>query len=145
MSTSPEFFSPEEVASKLDLHVRTIRRFIHSGKLRATRIGKQYRISAADLGALMGPAATVPAAARVRRVLVTSIVDIDAISRAESERITTLVTSIFTAARDTEHKRVDTLYFEEQGRLRITIHADAGYTASLLGMINGVLDDGRTA
>jgi excisionase family DNA binding protein len=143
MSTSTEFYSPEEVASKLGLHVRTIRRFIRSGKLRATRIGKQYRISAVDLTALAAPASPAPVISRVRRVLVTSIVDIDAISRTESDRITTLVTSIFTAARDAEHKRVDTLYFEEQGRLRITIHADAGYTASLLGMINAVLEDGR--
>jgi excisionase family DNA binding protein len=143
MSTSTEFYSPEEVASKLGLHVRTIRRFIRNGKLRATRIGKQYRISAVELAALAAPASPAPVISRVRRVLVTSIVDIDAISRTESDRITTLVTSIFTAARDSGHKRVDTLYFEEQGRLRITIHADAGYTASLLGMINGVLEDGR--
>jgi hypothetical protein len=80
---------------------------------------------------------------RTRRVLVSSVVDIDAISRTESDRITTLVTSVFTSARDSANKRIDTLYFEEQGRLRITIHADAGYTASLLGMIDGVLDDGR--
>ena len=77
-------------------------------------------------------------------MLVSSIVDIDAISRSESDRITTLVTSIFTSTRDASgQKRIDSLYYEEQGRLRISIHADAGYTASLLGMISAVLDDGR--
>ena len=54
------------------------------------------------------------------------------------------MTSIFTSTRDaTGQKRIDSLYYEEQGRLRITIHADVGYTASLLGMINAVLEDGR--
>jgi excisionase family DNA binding protein len=139
---SQEFYSPEEVAVKLGVHVRTIRRFIGAGKLKATRIGKQYRIAAADLSALAG-ADSAPVVPRTRRVLVSSVVDIDAISRTESDRITTLVTSVFTSARDSANKRIDTLYFEEQGRLRITIHADAGYTASLLGMIDGVLDDGR--
>jgi excisionase family DNA binding protein len=139
---SQEFYSPEEVAVKLGVHVRTIRRFIGAGKLKATRIGKQYRIAAGDLYALAGadPAPVVP---RTRRVLVSSIVDIDAISRTESDHITTVVTSVFTSARDSANKRIDTLYFEEQGRLRITIHADAGYTASLLGMIDGVLANGR--
>jgi excisionase family DNA binding protein len=136
------FYSPEDVAAKLRLHVRTVRRFIGAGKLKATRIGKQYRIAAADLSALSGASETLMP--RTRRVLVSSIVDIDAISRSESDRITTLVASIFTSTRDASgRKRIDSLYYEEQGRLRITIHADVGYTASLLGMINAVLDDGR--
>jgi excisionase family DNA binding protein len=142
VTVSQEFYSPEEVAAKLGLHVRTVRRFIRAGKLKATRLGKQYRVAVADLNALAGADPT-PVVPRTRRVLVSSIVDVDAISRTESDRITTLVTSVFTAARDSANKRIDTLYYEEQGRLRITIHADAGYTASLLGMIDGVLADGR--
>ena len=142
MTILQEFYSPEEAAAKLGLHVRTVRRFIGAGKLKAARIGKQYRIAAADLMALAGaPETAVP---RIRRVLVSSIVDIDAISRGESDRITTLVTSIFTSTRDASgQKRIDSVYYEEQGRLRITIHADVGYTASLLGMISAVLADGR--
>jgi excisionase family DNA binding protein len=146
VDSTKEFYSPDEVAAKLGLHVRTVRRFIREGKVKATRIGKQYRIAAADLSGLVGSVAATAANAvpRTRRVLVSSTVDIDAIDRAESDRITTLVTSVFTSARDAGgHKRIDSIYYEEQGRLRIVINADGGYTASLLGLINGVLDDGR--
>src|SRR2546430_4275790 len=52
----------EEVADRLNLHVRTIRRFIREGRLKATRIGKEYRIADADLAGFAGPAAADSAA-----------------------------------------------------------------------------------
>ena len=47
---SPEgFYTLEEVAKLLKLHPRTLRRWIHQGKLEARRFGKQYRLRLADL------------------------------------------------------------------------------------------------
>ncbi|MEE3921927.1 helix-turn-helix domain-containing protein [Micromonospora sp. BRA006-A] len=60
---SNDMYSVEQVADLLGLHVRTVRGYIRSGRLRATRIGKQYRIARADLDALTGR----PTAAARRR------------------------------------------------------------------------------
>ena len=46
--------SVEQVAEILKLHVRTIRNYVRSGTLKATRIGKQYRIALGDLEAFTG-------------------------------------------------------------------------------------------
>src|SRR5258708_39984336 len=52
--TSPSLLSVEQVAEILKLHVRTIRNYVRSGALKATRIGKQYRIALGDLEAFTG-------------------------------------------------------------------------------------------
>ncbi len=44
-----KLFSIEEVAKKLNLHHKTIRRYITNGGLKANRVGKQWRISQEDL------------------------------------------------------------------------------------------------
>jgi helix-turn-helix protein len=60
-----------------------VRRFIRDGRLPAKRIGKEYRITRSALDEFAGTPATEPSDAaipRTRQVLVSSIVDVDAIS-----------------------------------------------------------------
>ncbi|WP_141724717.1 helix-turn-helix domain-containing protein, partial [Streptomyces niveus] len=51
-SDERELYSVGEVAERLGLHVRTVRNYVRDGRLKAVRIGKQYRISRADFEAL---------------------------------------------------------------------------------------------
>jgi hypothetical protein len=44
---------------------------------------------------------------------------------------------------EADFPRVDTIYYEEHGRLRITITASLVLTYELLRMINVLLEDGR--
>ena len=39
---TPQLYTIERVAELLNLHVKTIRGYVHSGRLKAKRIGKQY-------------------------------------------------------------------------------------------------------
>jgi excisionase family DNA binding protein len=89
-----QLFTVDEVAGRLNLHAKTVRRFIRDGRLPAKRIGKEYRITRSALDEFAGTAATEPSDAaipRARQVLVSSIVDVDAISPEDSQRITTLI------------------------------------------------------
>jgi excisionase family DNA binding protein len=68
----------EQVADMLGLHVKTVRAHVRDGRLKAVRIGKQYRIAREDLEALTGGAAPVPGrdAERDRHAEVSSIVHV---------------------------------------------------------------------
>lgn len=44
-----KFYNIEQVAEILDVHHKTVRKFIKDGKLRANKLGKQWRISKNDL------------------------------------------------------------------------------------------------
>src|SRR5262245_17738374 len=51
---SQALYSVEQVAQRLGLHVKTVRGYVREGKLKAVRIGKQYRIAREDFEALLG-------------------------------------------------------------------------------------------
>jgi excisionase family DNA binding protein len=85
-----EMYSAEQVADRLGLHVRTVRGYIRTGRLKAVRIGKQYRVARADLDALIGrPRSAADRPAGVPQVEVSSIVQIDGVDRATADRLST--------------------------------------------------------
>ena len=142
---SAHLFTADEVAELLNLHVKTIRRYVRDGRLKARRIGKEYRIARADLDEFAGETrAPGTPVARTRHVIASSIVDVDVVSPQESHRITTMVMAALNSRKgEADFPRVDTIYYEEQAKLRITITATLVLTCELLRMINALLEDGR--
>ena len=45
---STQWLKVEDIARELDLHVNTVRGWIRDGKLKATRVGRDYRIKRED-------------------------------------------------------------------------------------------------
>lgn len=50
------YYTVEEAARLLKLHPQTLRRWIHQGRLRTKRFGKQYRLRLEDLEQAAQPA-----------------------------------------------------------------------------------------
>lgn len=141
---TPHLHTVEQVAELLNLHVKTVRRYVRDGRLKARRIGKEYRITRADLDAFAGTIPAAPAVSRERHVIASSIVDVDVISPEESHRITTMVVaSLNTRNGEGDHPSVNSVYYPEQAKLRITLTASLALTASLIRMIDVLLEDGR--
>ena len=138
---SNDMYAVEQVADLLGLHVRTVRGYIRSGRLRATRIGKQYRIARADLDALTGrPAVAAPGPAAE----VSSVLRLDGVDRTAADRLATLVLAGVNTHHDPDRPlRVQTVHDEERHRMTIMILGDLTATADLLRLLDGVLDGGN--
>jgi excisionase family DNA binding protein len=137
---SDDVLSVEQVAERLGLHPRTVRGYIRAGRLRAVRIGKQYRIARADLDALTGrPVAPAGAAA----VEVSCVVGVDGVDRAAADRLATLVLAAANTGRDPDPLRVQTVYDDGRQRMRIVVLGGAAATAELLHLLDGVLSGGN--
>ena len=133
------FYTIEQVAERLGLHVKTVRNYVRDGKLKATRIGKSYRIARADLETLAGPLAAEPPVRRTRHVEVSSVVDIDAVDKDTAYRITTFVTAAVGGDRQGDQPvRVQTLYDEARARLKVIISGDVETTRMLLATIAAI-------
>lgn len=138
------FLSPEEVAEKLGFNVRTIRRYIRDGRLKATRIGKQYRITANDFHVFVGSNQSTrssASAARTRRVVVSTTTDIHAISPSERDRVTTVLFGAFNTPGVRAGTHLECIYYEEEGTLRIVVNAELEFTSAVLRLIDLVLSD----
>ncbi|MBE1489831.1 helix-turn-helix domain-containing protein [Plantactinospora soyae] len=128
--------SVEQVAERLGLHVRTVRGYIRAGRLKAVRIGKQYRIAQADLDAFTGR----PADAVRPRVEVSTIVDIDDLGALAADRLSTLLVAGAQLPRDAgEPLRIQTVYDEARARLKVIILGGVAPTADVLRTLDGIL------
>lgn len=146
MYTTTHLYSVDQVAELLNLHAKTVRRYVRDGRLKARRIGKEYRIARADFEEFAGTAqpSDTMSVPRTRHVIASSIVDVDVISPEESHRITTLVMASLNSRKgEADFPRVDSIYYPEQAKLRITITAGPLLTCELVRMIDALLTDGR--
>ena len=126
----------DEAAERLKLHPKTVLRYIREGRLKATRVGKAYRIPRADLDALAGVAAPPPST----DATVTSIVDIPDVEAALAQKWARSVTNALNAKPVGPPFRADVVYEPERAHLKIIIVGSVGATANLMGLIRVWLD-----
>jgi excisionase family DNA binding protein len=138
--------SAEQVAEQLGLHVKTVLRFAREGRLKAVRIGRQYRFAKSDLAAITGqnpgtelaPEALAAGTRRSRHVEASTIVQIDAISPADAMRLINGVGGAI-KGRDKQSDtplRVDTVYDESRARLKVIVTGSLATTSALLNMVS---------
>jgi excisionase family DNA binding protein len=119
-------YSVDQVAEMLGLHVKTVRGYVHDGRLKATKVGRQYRISADDLAAFTGQ----PVAGR--HVDVSVIVQMEDVSFAAMSRISTMVMAFGATPYENERLRVEVVYDEDRATLKVIAVGGLTRTADLL-------------
>jgi excisionase family DNA binding protein len=145
MNQAPELLSVFDVASRLNLHVKTVRGYVREGRLKAVRIGKQYRIARTDLEAFTGmplPLSDSERAKRRREVSVSCVVSCDAISPEASSRLeNTLKAFAHRGGTDvSEPLRAETIYDPSIGHLKVTLFGSVSSTAAALSLIGAVVE-----
>ncbi len=111
--------------------------------MKATRIGKQYRIARSDLESFTGgasPAITEHMGGVYGRTDATTVVQIEAISKDNASRLTGALLGAAKAPRSGDgFLNVSTAYEEERDRLRVVIvSGDLRATADLISMIAAI-------
>jgi excisionase family DNA binding protein len=144
MHRAEELLSIFEVAKRLKLHVKTVRNYVRDGRLKAVRIGKQYRLARADVEAFTGlplPLTDGERARRQRAIAASCVVRIDAISPEESTELAASLDAL--ARRDSsgeEALRIDTIYDKDIGHLQVTLFGGVDGTAGALKLIAAVTE-----
>ena len=138
-------FSVEQVAEHLGLHVKTVRNYVREGRLKAVRIGKQYRIAAADLAAMMGrPVSSFEPqpVCRDRHVEVYSVVEVDAVSPQLSERVSNMLLGAANGRDSAQEDRLQlqAIYDAPRGRLKLILIGSIDTTAALLKVIKAMVE-----
>jgi excisionase family DNA binding protein len=137
-------YSVEQVADLLNLHVRTVRNYVREGRLKAVKIGKQYRIAREDLEAMTGRPASALEREPVRRhrhVEVSSIIEVDAVSPETANRVMNLLGGSYNS-RGSGHEplRIETIYNAERAHMKVILVGGMDANASYFEMINAILE-----
>ncbi|TKK86586.1 helix-turn-helix domain-containing protein [Herbidospora galbida] len=131
-------YSVEQVANLLGLHVKTVRNYVRDGKLKAVRIGKQYRITRDDLEAFTGQPVVPETVRRHRAVEVSSVVQVDAISREQTDRLSNALIAAANSGSAEAKLRVETIYDEVRASLKIIVIGGVADTAALLAIVDAL-------
>lgn len=134
---SSPFLTAEEAAKLLGLHPKTVRRMIREGRLRATRIGKSYRILESDLAQFTGAARE----SRSPAARVTSVVDVEDVDQPTAER----VARYLPAALNNREARPDrmtlgVIYDPERRHLKISLAGAPSRVAAMYALIDLALE-----
>jgi excisionase family DNA binding protein len=145
----PSLLSVEQVAAILKLNVRTVRNYVRSGSLKATRIGKQYRIGLGDLETFTGRPVKNHAARVLSpgaRVEVSSVINVEGVTAELASRITNMLMATANVLPSIEQPvAVSTTYDVHLDRMRVLLAADLKSTRDFLAMINAVLEPATPA
>jgi excisionase family DNA binding protein len=134
-------YSLDQVAERLGLHVRTVRAYVRSGRLKAIRIGKQYRVAREELEALAGTSNSRDAVSRRRRAEVSSIVQMDAVTQNMAQRVAERLRSAVEAPRDDGSAlRVETIYDHGHAQLKVIVIGSLPVAANVFGLLGAILD-----
>lgn len=126
-----KFYTVSEVATKLNLHPRTIRRKISSGEIQAVRVGKQYRLTQEQVGILYG--AHTPGIPK-RMPSVSSVIEIEPISEHQSMELHSKITSIFFSG--SFQGRMYCSHNSELQRLKVFIDCALETAPDVLALLN---------
>jgi excisionase family DNA binding protein len=134
-----DWYSVEQVAERLGLHVRTVRGYVREGRLNAVRIGKQYRVARADLEALTGR--PVGRDKRERRVEVSAVLDVDGIDGDTADRITALLDGLPRGPRSGPVLHLQAVRDPERARLKVLTTGGVQATVEVLRLVAAMLEE----
>ena len=136
------YYTVEQIANMLDIHPKTIQRYIREGKLRAVKLGKSWRVTGHDLSTFTesgGTSGAPPAYGGQRAGLsatASSVVDIDIHSRDEAIRIMNTLTAVQNA-KPPEYGRssLHIQFIEAEFKVRITLWGGIPFMAAMLDAV----------
>ena len=124
-------YTVEQAAERLKLHPKTVLRMIREGRLKATRIGKAYRIAGDDLDAVAGVARTEAREADDRA---TVIADFGDVSPDLGQRLASTLSAMLVGAHKvrTGPAHLETAYDPVLRRLKVVVIASPEDAAAVL-------------
>jgi excisionase family DNA binding protein len=135
-----KFYSVEQISQMLNMHTKTIQRYIREGKLPATKIGKAWRVSGHDLSVFVqGSNKTIEhkaAAAKDNpndRIMISSIVDIDVADKNEGMNIANMLTAALNNKPPEYGKStMNAQFIEDDQMLRITLWGNIQFMKAMM-------------
>lgn len=150
-----KFYTIDEVAEILEIHHKTVRKFIKGGNLKATKVGKQWRISQIDLEDFTGEKYSVTESEsfnndeeieisnehikkdEVKEINVSSVISLDGINKEEYFKISNTLLAIMNSKDERLYgSNISIKYRENLNVVRIMLWANLELTKEILDVIS---------
>lgn len=142
-----DYYTVDQISEMLNIHPKTIQRYIREGKLRATKIGKGWRVTGHDLSIFMqsnSDHTSEESKQGNRKVIASSVIDIAVYGREDAIRIMNTLTAA-SNAKPPEYGQssIQSQYIERENMVRITLWGDIGFMAVMLDTVASLTQEDR--
>ncbi len=147
-----KFYSVDEISNLLDMHPKTVQRYIREGKIRATKVGKAWRVHENDFRTFMNAvdqSAGVPSSdsndtANVQydAIKVSSVVDISVKSSEDAINIANMLTATMQGQHvDYGKTSLNIQFIEPEGKVRIMLWGNVKFMETMMSFLASHLDN----
>ncbi|MEW5825880.1 MAG: helix-turn-helix domain-containing protein [Candidatus Bipolaricaulota bacterium] len=141
-------YTVQQLAEILALHPKTVQRFLREGRIKATKIGREWRVHGDDLrdfahGELSTPEPTESVATTrlAERIQVTAVIELDEGNSSEVSRISNSLIAVLNS-KDPRFGavRYDLVYHPEVRKARFVVHGTPLFLRTLLQLVDVLLE-----
>ena len=150
-----KFYTIDQIAEILGMHHKTIRKFITEGKLRANKVGKQWRISGHDLSLFMEDnnvniksnnklesekiefsTGDIDSNNKTNKISVSTVIDINEVDMDEQKRISNMLLALMNSKDSkTSNSTINIKYYKNDKNLKVMLWGDIEFTNTMLDFI----------
>jgi excisionase family DNA binding protein len=142
-----DYYTVEQISKMLNIHPKTIQRYIREGKLRATKIGKGWRITGHDLSAFTETKSDeTPASINQseHRIIASSVIDIVVDGKEDAIRImNTLTASLNTKPSEFGKSSMQSQFIERENMVRITLWGGIRFMAIMMDTLAALTENNQ--
>ena len=156
-----KFYTIDQIAEILGMHHKTIRKFITEGKIRANKLGKQWRISGHDLSLFMennnfkiGNERSVESEQiefsngnidtnnKFNKINISTVIDINDVNIDEYRRISNMILALMNS-KDSKmsNSTINIKHYQKEGNLKIMLWGDTEFIKEMLDIISMLIEN----
>ena len=136
---SNEYYTVEQISNMLAIHPKTIQRYIREGKLRASKIGKGWRVSGHDLSVFVANNRDERPGSEnrpERSIVASSVIDIIACGKEDAIRImNTLTAALNSKPPEYGRSSMQSQYIERENMVRIMLFGNIRFMTVMMDTI----------
>lgn len=142
-----DYYTVEQISDMLDIHPKTVQRYIREGRLRATKIGKSWRITGHDLSVFVEHASNEGLGSEnrsARSVIASSVIDIGVDRKEDAIRIMNTLTAALNA-KPPEYRQssMQSQYMERENMIRVTLWGTIRFMAVMMDTIASLTEQNK--
>lgn len=135
-----DYYTVEQISKMLDIHPKTIQRYIREGRLRASKVGKSWRINGHDLSVFIEGDSNEEQ--QIKQIILntkinaSSVIDINVDGKENAIRIMNALTGVMNSKPSEYGKSsVQAQFIEIENMVRVTLWGELRFMAAMMDMI----------
>jgi excisionase family DNA binding protein len=140
-----DYYTVDQISNMINIHPKTIQRYIREGKLRAAKIGKGWRVSGHDLSIFIeNDSYEKPDLGKQieRSTIASSVIDILVDGKEDAIRImNTLTASLNAKPSEYGQSSMQSQYIERENMIRITLWGGIRFMAIMMDTITVLTEE----